>query len=70
MGEPNLFKIKHRDAIHDIIRKIILENIPGGKLVANIKKLISAENDESSKLKYKTISAEELSAFANVTRFS
>src|SRR3990167_1059996 len=40
MGEPNLFKLKYRNVIHDITRKIILDAISGSKIVSTVKELI------------------------------
>ena len=40
MGEPNLFKIKHRDIIQNMIRSIILEKIAGQQVVLRLKQLI------------------------------
>ena len=42
MGEPNLFKLKYRSVIQDIVRTIILEKIAGQQVVATIKHLIEA----------------------------
>lgn len=40
MGEPNLFKLKYRGEVQDIVRTIILENISGQKVVSTIKNLV------------------------------
>ena len=40
MSEPNLFKMKYRDAIHNIIRTLILEKVAGQKIDAAVKKMI------------------------------
>lgn len=42
MSEPNLFKMKYRSAIHDIIRTIILEKVVGHRVDSTIKNLIKA----------------------------
>ena len=33
MGQPNLFKLQHRDMIHHIVKTIVLEKISGSKIV-------------------------------------
>lgn len=72
MGEPNLFKLKYRNAIHEIIRTIILEKTPGPLLVSNIKKLIAAlklPKHDSDQL-FQTIETEMLSLHeGNIARF-
>jgi len=40
MGEPNVLKLKYRTAINEIVRSIILEQIPGARLVQRINGLI------------------------------
>ena len=42
MGEPNLFKMKYRNIMHDIIRSIILEKVSGAMVVSTIKQRIDA----------------------------
>jgi len=42
MGEPNVFKLKYRAEIQDIIRTIILEKVAGNQTVAKIRQLIAA----------------------------
>lgn len=41
MGEPNLFKLKYRSEIQNIIRAIILKKIAGNQLVSTIKNWIA-----------------------------
>jgi Fic family protein len=40
MGEPNLLKLRYREAIHEIVRTIILEKVSGAQLVPKIHELI------------------------------
>lgn len=42
MGEPNLFKLKYRDTIQEIIRAIIIGKTPGRQVVPTIKRLVEA----------------------------
>ncbi len=56
MGEPNVLKLKYRTVINEIVRSIILEQIPGSQLV---KKL--SESIETSK-----IPAADRAAFFNL----
>jgi Fic family protein len=53
MGEPNLFKMKFRSEIHEIIRTIILEKVAGPEVVRRIRSLVEAK-------KLPEIDAEEL----------
>lgn len=72
MGEPNLFKLKYRDAIQDIVRTIILENISGSEVVPTIKHLINTlklTESESTQL-FQTIETEIMSLHDdNIARF-
>ena len=40
LGEPDRFRIQHRDDIQHIIQTIILEKVPGNRLVSRIRNLI------------------------------
>lgn len=40
MGEPNLLKLRHREAIQAIVRSIIVEKVPGSEVVQKIRDLI------------------------------
>lgn len=42
MGEPNLLKLKYRDAIQEIIRTIILDKTEGSQVVKKIQSLIQS----------------------------
>lgn len=42
LGEPNLLKLKYRDAIREIIRTIIIEKVSGSEVVSRIRRLIDA----------------------------
>ncbi len=42
MGEPDVFKMKHRDEIKAIVRAIILEKVTGREVVSTIKRLLAA----------------------------
>lgn len=44
MGEPNLFKLKYRDAIQQVIHTIIFDVVTGSSVVSTIKKLIKSLN--------------------------
>ncbi|MEQ1764012.1 MAG: Fic family protein [Pyrinomonadaceae bacterium] len=44
MGEPNLLKLRYRTAIQEIVRSIILEKVPGGRVVTEIRDLIKSHN--------------------------
>jgi len=44
LGEPNLFKIKYRDVIKDIIRKLSIENVTGASIVPAIKNTLNELN--------------------------
>lgn len=44
MGEPNLLKLRYRTAIQEIVRSIILEKVPGERVVDEIRDLIQAHN--------------------------
>ena len=53
MGEPNVFKMKHRLLIQIIVRNIILEKIPGPEIVTRLNRLIAAQtlsNEDSEQL--------------------
>lgn len=41
MGEPNIFKLKHRNIIHEIIQNIILKKIAGPQVASKLKELIT-----------------------------
>lgn len=43
MAEPNLFKLKYRADIQDIVRTVILEKIPGPRVVHRIQSLIETK---------------------------
>jgi len=60
LGEPNLLKLKYRTEIHNIIRKLIIEKVPGAELVSYIKKLINEQNipDENKALLFHEIETE------------
>lgn len=44
MGEPNLLKLRYRAAIHEIVRTIILEKVPGKHVVEKIRELITGQD--------------------------
>ncbi|HCA57976.1 MAG TPA: hypothetical protein DEP46_08355 [Blastocatellia bacterium] len=44
MGEPNLLKLRYRAAIHDIVRTIILEKVPGNHVVERIRDLMAGKD--------------------------
>lgn len=44
MGEPNLLKLRYRDAIQAIVRSIIVEKVPGSDVVRKIHDLIAENN--------------------------
>lgn len=72
MGEPNLFKLKHRNVIHNIIRTIVIENVPAKELVKTIKKLIALLelNQEDAAQLFQTIETEIISLHEdNIARF-
>lgn len=48
LGVPNLLKLRYREAIHDIVRTIIIERIAGGQVVQKIKNLIEKGNISES----------------------
>lgn len=72
VGEPNLFKLKYKSTIQDIVRKIILENIEGNQIVSTIKHSIEALNlssNESNQL-FQVIETEIMSLHeGNIARF-
>ncbi|MBK7707724.1 MAG: Fic family protein [Acidobacteria bacterium] len=49
MGEPNVLKLKYRSAINDIVRSIILEQIPGPQLVRRINESINNKIPEADR---------------------
>lgn len=55
MGEPNLFKLKYRDLIHEIVQEIILTKIIGSQVVTIIKNRIHSlrlpKNDDEQLFK-------------------
>lgn len=72
MGEPNIFKLKHRNIIHEIIRSIILKKIAGPQVVSKIKKLIaSLEFSETEKNQLLQIIETEIMSLhdGNIARF-
>lgn len=72
MGEPNLLKMKHRTAIQDIIRTIILEKVDGQQVVGRIQSLIDAQNlsEMDARELFKVIETEILSLHdGNIARF-
>lgn len=72
MGEPNLFKLKYRNQIQNIVRTIILENVPGHQVVPTIKNLmekLQIPEKDSSQL-FQIIETEILSLHnGNIARF-
>ena len=72
MGEPNLFKLKYRGEVQDIVRTIILENISGQKVVSTIKNLVEnlkLSEGDSAQL-FQTIETEIMSLHdGNIARF-
>ncbi len=44
MGEPNLLKLRYRTAIQEIVRSIILEKVPGERVVKEIRNLVQSHN--------------------------
>lgn len=44
MGEPNLFKLKYRSIVKEIVRKIVLDKVPGSLIVSTIKELIKVQH--------------------------
>ena len=44
MGEPNLLKLRYRVAIHEIVRTIILEKVPGEHVVEKIRNLVEGQD--------------------------
>ncbi len=72
MGEPNLFKLKYRNAIQDIVREIILKKVTGSLIVPTIKKLITALNlsEVDSTRLFQVIETEIMSLHdGNIARF-
>lgn len=72
MGEPNLFKIKYRTVIQNIIQTIILKKITGDRVVATINDLISALNltELDSNQLFQIIETEIISLHdGNIARF-
>lgn len=72
MGEPNLFKLKYRTIIQEIVRAVILEKVNGSQVIHKIQKLIQLQNlseaDEAELLK--VIETEILSLHeGNIARF-
>ncbi|CAN5437331.1 hypothetical protein BH10PSE19_BH10PSE19_03980 [soil metagenome] len=72
MAEPNLFKMKYRRAIQNIVRSIILNKVVGAQVVTTIKTLIAAlrlaETDATQLLQ--TIETEIISLHdGNIARF-
>ena len=50
MGEPNVLKLKYRTAVNEIVRSIILEQIPGSHIVQIIKESINSKiHDETDR---------------------
>ena len=72
MGEPNLFKLKYRSVIQDIIREIILGGVAGSQVVSTINHLIEKRNlslQDSDEL-FKLIETEIISLHdGNIARF-
>lgn len=72
MGEPNLLKLKHRSAIQEIIRTILLEKVSGPQVVHRIQNLLAEQKlpeTESAEL-FKIIETEILSLHdGNIARF-
>jgi len=72
MGAPNLFKLKYRNVIQEIIRTIILEKIEGSQVVHKIQNLIEAKDlpaDDAMEL-FKVIETEVLSLHdGSIARF-
>ena len=44
MGEPNLLKLRYREPIHEIVRSIIVDRVPGNDVVSKIRELIEAHD--------------------------
>ena len=44
LGEPNLLKLRYRNAIQEIVRTIILEKVAGFEIVARIQNLIASHH--------------------------
>jgi len=72
MGEPNLLKLKYRDTIMDIIRTIILEKTESKNVVAQVHRLIEAQElpAADSRQLFQIIETEILSLHdGNIARF-
>lgn len=72
MGEPNVFKLKYRAEIQDIIRHIILEKVSGNQIVAKIKQLIASRtySEEDSNQLQQIIETEMITLHeGNIARF-
>jgi predicted transcriptional regulator len=72
LGKPNLFKMKYRSDIQDIIRTVILEKVVGSKVVQKIQKMIQTKNipGSDSKELFNVIEAEIVSLHeGNIARF-
>lgn len=72
VGEPNLFKLKYKSAIQEIVRKVILENVADAQIVPTIKKLIEALKipDSDSAQLFQVIETEIISLHeGNIARF-
>lgn len=71
-AEPSSLKLKYRSAIHDIIRTIILEKVPGPHVVNKIRNLIERQKlpePDSTEL-FKVLEMEILSLHeGNIARF-
>jgi Fic family protein len=72
MGKSNLFKMKYRNIMNDIIRTLILEKTPKNKLVQTIRKLIKEQHlseADASQL-FHEVEVEILSLHeTNITRY-
>lgn len=49
MGEPNVLKLKYRTVVNDIVRSMILEQIPGSQLVRRIHESINNKIPEADR---------------------
>lgn len=72
MGDINLFRMKYRQVLQEIVRTIILEKVPGSKVVQKIKKMITAlklPKSEADQL-FQTMEVEIISLHDNnIARF-
>ena len=72
LGEPNLLKLKYRDAIREIIRTIVIEKVSGSDVVPRVRQLIETLNlpAEDAAPLFQVIETEIVSLHeGNVARF-